>query len=296
MANPVQSLEIKEQAQDIAATLPSLVLSAQRVADVVAQGIHGRHRAGSGEEFWQYRQYQQGDAARSIDWRRSAKSDQIYIKQREWEIPQTVWLWCDHSLSMRFSSDSAWPEKMYRAEILLLALVILLTKAGERVGLIGSEMTPSSARSTVNPMAAHLITQRTAPSDSIPNIDALSNNSRLVMISDFFLPTAIFQQNILNFAKRSGQGCLLQILDPAEEEFDWQGRILFQGLENNQKILIEKTQSIRTLYQHRLLAHRLELENTCRSLGWSFLHSHTNKPAVATLITLYGLLNKQGKS
>lgn len=296
MVNSLPSLQIKEQAQDIAATLPSLVLSAQRVADIVAQGIHGRHRAGSGEEFWQYRQYQQGDAARSIDWRRSAKSEPVYIKQREWEIPQTVWLWCDHSLSMRFSSDIAWPEKMYRAEILLLALVILLTKAGERVGLVGSELTPSSARSIINLMAAHLITQRSVTSDSIPNIDALSSNSRLVMISDFFLPTNILHQNILNFAKRKGEGCLLQILDPAEEDFDLQGRILFQGLEDNQKILIEKTQSIRTIYQQRLLAHRLELENTCRSLGWSFLHAHTHKPAVATLIALYSLLNKQGKS
>src|SRR5256714_10721107 len=84
---------LRDRAEQAAAVLPPLLVAAERVAVTVAQGVHGRRRVGQGETFWQFRQYQPGDAAARIDWRESAKSQRLYVRETEWEAAQSVWLW-----------------------------------------------------------------------------------------------------------------------------------------------------------------------------------------------------------
>ena len=69
--------------------------AAERVAMTVTQGVHGRRRVGSGEAFWQFRRYQPGDGADQIDWRQTAKTDRVYVRETEWEAAQSIWLWCE---------------------------------------------------------------------------------------------------------------------------------------------------------------------------------------------------------
>src|SRR5262245_66689867 len=93
----------KYQAAEIAERLPPLLLAAQRIAATIEQGVHGRRRVGRGESFWQYRLYYPGDELRRLDWRQSAKSDRLYLRQMEWSASQTAYLWCDVSASMHYS-------------------------------------------------------------------------------------------------------------------------------------------------------------------------------------------------
>ena len=72
-----------------------------------------------------------------IDWRRSARGDVQYVREREWQAAQSVSLWVDTSASMRFSGDKTRPPKADRARLLALALSVLLLRGGERVGLTG---------------------------------------------------------------------------------------------------------------------------------------------------------------
>ncbi|MEE8544373.1 MAG: DUF58 domain-containing protein, partial [Alphaproteobacteria bacterium] len=65
---------LRQQAELLAATLPPLLVAAERVAATVAQGVHGRRRVGSGETFWLFRGYQPGVSATMFDWRQSAKT------------------------------------------------------------------------------------------------------------------------------------------------------------------------------------------------------------------------------
>ena len=51
-----------------------------------------------GENFWQYRQAVPGDPRSAVDWRRSGKSDQQFIREMEWEAAQTVSIWVDDAL------------------------------------------------------------------------------------------------------------------------------------------------------------------------------------------------------
>src|SRR5881275_1363398 len=104
MAQGATQGSIHHRAEQLAAALPPLLVAAERVASTVAQGVHGRRRVGQGETFWQFRQYQPGDAATRVDWRESAKSQRLYIRETEWEAAQSVWLWRDASASMSYTS------------------------------------------------------------------------------------------------------------------------------------------------------------------------------------------------
>ncbi|HTQ32016.1 MAG TPA: hypothetical protein VMI53_12465, partial [Opitutaceae bacterium] len=57
------------KSRKLAARVPRLILEARRVAATVIHGLHGRRRAGRGENFWQYRRFMSGEPASQIDWR-----------------------------------------------------------------------------------------------------------------------------------------------------------------------------------------------------------------------------------
>ena len=137
----------------MAQRLPGLVAAAREVASSVLHGVHGRRRAGEGENFWQFRPFVAGEAAGRIDWRRSAKDERLYVREREWEAAHTVFIWIDRSASMWFASSLALQPKIDRALVLGLAAADLLVRGGERPGLLG--LTPALAvRNIVERFAA----------------------------------------------------------------------------------------------------------------------------------------------
>src|SRR6201995_1240419 len=128
---------IRHDAATLSARLPSLVIAARRVAQTVRHGVHGRRRAGSGETFWQFRPFLSGEPSTRIDWRRSAREERAFVREREWESAHTVWIWFDRSPSMRFASSLGPASKVARAALLALALADLGVAGGERAGLLG---------------------------------------------------------------------------------------------------------------------------------------------------------------
>src|SRR6266404_2428705 len=133
------------EGRTLAASMPRLILEARRVAATVIHGLHGRRRAGPGENFWQYRRFVSGEPAARVDWRRSARDDHLYVREREWEAAHTVWIWPDRSPSMRFASPLVSDTKLDRALVMALALAEILVEGGERVGVPGLTR-PSGAR------------------------------------------------------------------------------------------------------------------------------------------------------
>jgi uncharacterized protein (DUF58 family) len=115
-----------------------------RIAASVIHGLHGRRRAGTGENFWQFRRFVSGEEVRRIDWRRSARDDHLYVREREWEAAHTFWIWPDRSPSMAFVSQLARDTKLDRALVMAFALAEVLVEGGERVGIPGM-MRPTAA-------------------------------------------------------------------------------------------------------------------------------------------------------
>ena len=96
---------MRKIAENIAATLPNLVLNANKIAESVWAGIYSKKKTGPGEAFWQFRKYEQGDPAHLIDWRKTAKTNEAYIQERELETIQNIVLWRDTSDSMNYCSN-----------------------------------------------------------------------------------------------------------------------------------------------------------------------------------------------
>jgi uncharacterized protein (DUF58 family) len=281
-------LRIEQQALDLARSLPRLAIEARRVASAVAHGLHGRRQAGVGETFWQFRHFTFGEAAARVDWRRSARDDHLYVREREWDVAHTVWLWCDRSASMAYISDLAEVSKVERALILTFALADLLVRGGERVGLIGSAR-PSASRAIVEKLAESLLVE-TGPPRGLPEPQALAPLTEAVLIGDFLGPAPETIETVARLASRGARGHLLMIADPIEETFPFAGRTELVDPETDQRFTAGRVQMLRDQYVARLAAHREALRREMQRLGWTLTLHRTDRPASEAVLSLHALL------
>jgi uncharacterized protein (DUF58 family) len=279
---------LQHRAEQLAARLPPLMVEAERVATTVAQGVHGRRRVGTGETFWQFRQYQPGDPVPRIDWRESAKSMRLYIRETEWEAAQSVWLWRDGSPSMDYASRPELPTKRTRVDLLLLALAALLIRGGERVALLGTGVPPASGRAVLSRLALTL--GRSAVPADLPVFEPLPRYGQIVVLGDLLAPLDAIQALVGRFAAAGLRGHLLQVLDPAEETLPFAGRVRFEGLEQEASLVISRVETVREEYMQKLARHREGLAAIARATGWSFGTHRTDRPPHTALLALYGTL------
>lgn len=285
---------LETEAHGLADRLPDLVLEAMRISSTISHGIHGRRRAGPGETFWQFRQYEQLDSATLIDWRRSASSDHLYVREREWEAAHTVWLWPDLSRSMEFRSHLAPTTKRDRAVVLMLAAAELLVRGGERVGLLGLSR-PTASRKAAARLAESLamnigskeLTQSLPPEIRLPRFTGA------ILISDFLDPVDEIEARMKAIAGAGVSGHLVQVLDPAEETLPYEGRAEFLGVEDGSYWIADRAESLRERYQAKLAAHREALTQAARRLGWTMLVHHTDRSAAEPILSLVMRLQGQ---
>jgi uncharacterized protein (DUF58 family) len=288
-------LALEREAVSLVDRMPELLMEADRIASTVAQGIHGRRRAGPGETFWQFRQYQSGEGAHLVDWRRSASSDHLYVREREWEAAHTLYLWPDISPSMNFRSHLAPVTKRDRVLVLMLASAELLVRGGERVSLLG-QTAPTASRNAASRIAETIVANADAPliKKSRPPIAALNRFSGLIMFSDFLAPVAAIRERLEGFAASGAVGHLVQVLDPAEETLPYHGRTEFLGPSGRERWVADRVEALRPKYMARFAAHRAELAEMAQRFGWSFLTHHTDRPASEPLLSL--LMRLQGSA
>jgi uncharacterized protein (DUF58 family) len=283
---------IRRRAEEIAAALPPLLVEATKVAATIAQGVHGRRRVGRGEAFWQFRRYSPGDTIQTIDWRQSAKSDALYVREKEWEAAESVWLWRDGSPSMRYRSSRELPEKQERAEILLLAVAALLVRGGERVALLGAESGPQGGQAALNRLAEALLLlpPATGAAGNLPPQAPLPRFARLVMISDFLSPLPQISAAVRAYSAAGATCHLMQVLDPAETDLPFTGRVRFEGLEGEQPHLVSRVETLREAYLARLAARNESLKELARTTGGTFAQHRTDRPPQTALLALYEAL------
>ena len=293
--------KLRDRAEQVAATLPPLLVAAERIAATVAQGVHGRRRVGQGETFWQFRQYQPGDPATRIDWRESAKSQRLYVRETEWEAAQSVWLWRDGSSSMdytsaRYIAGAGWPTKRDRAELILVALASLLVRGGERLTLLGSMVAPITGRVALSRLvqliehAPGRDSKTGSETPGLPAFEPLPRTGQLVLVGDFLAPLDAVNAAVARFAGAGLKGHLLQIADPAEEDLPFAGRVRFEGVEERDEIVISRVETVREDYAVRFRRHREGLAAIARSVGWTIGYHRTDRPPHLALLALHAAL------
>jgi len=282
-------LRLRHRAEALAGRLPPLMVAAERVAATVMQGVHGRRRVGTGETFWQFRRYQSGDPAELIDWRQSARSQKLFVRENEWEAAQSVWLWRDASPSMDWRSEDRLPEKRQRADLLLLALASLLSRGGERMAMLGVDRNPRAGRAALEHLA-RLLDVPPASEPSLPPEIELPRFASAVLIGDFLSPLDDVQRAVRHLAGQGAGGILLAIADPAEDDLPFRGRMRLRGPEGEGELLVGRVEALRQPYLDLLAARRDRLTELCRGAGWSFLQHRTDRPPELALLALYRAL------
>lgn len=287
---------LRRDAERISGALPPLMVEAERLAHTVSSGVHGRRRSGPGETFWQYRQAMPGDPLTAIDWRRSARSDHLYIREMEWESAQTVWIWADDAQAMDYRSDAAPRTKGQRATLLAMALGVLLNKGGERIALMGTEAArPQSGPSQLRRMALALSRAREdRPDFGAPPPTAFSRGGKAVFMSDCLGPVEPLAAAMEGAAAAGVGGALMQILDPSEEGFPFDGRMIFESMGGVIDFETHRARALADAYRERLAARRDELDRLARRCGWRFTTHHTDVSPRKALIWLYGAIGAGG--
>lgn len=271
-AAPSQALA---QAQDLAGGLQGILLDARRLASA-HPGAHGRRMAGPGSAFWQYRDHRPEDGARAVDWRRSARAERLFVREREWEAAQTVWLWLDPGAGMRFQEGSDRPTKRHRALTLLLALALLALRSGERVGAL------DCTGPLRGPQASAQLGRALLDSPPLPSPPP-GRSSLMVIASDFYAPIPHWEGMLRALNVHARGGVLLMIADPAEEDFPFVGRVLFREPGTRQESLLGRAQDARLVYQKRLAAHRAALQALAQRFGFVLVRNRTDQAAALAL-------------
>ena len=288
------SVALRHQAEQEAGRLPRLLARAEHLAGTVLLGDHGRRRSGLGDDFWQYRPLQPGDSLRQIDWRRSAKGDDQFIREREWQIAQIVLLWVDRAASMRFASSKTLPTKADRARVLSLAIAILLIRGGERVGLTGWSLPPRRGDVQILRLADAICADQSedyAP----PDARGLLPHAQALFVSDFLGDIGPIEAALTKAADRGVRGVLVQVLDPSEEEFPFTGRTIFESVGGSLAHETLKAGDLRNRYLDKLAHRKDHLDRLCRVSGWQFSTHHTGNSAQTALLWIYRALEGSTK-
>jgi uncharacterized protein (DUF58 family) len=284
------SLDLQSRAESLGQSLPPLLAEAELLAATVMMGEHGRKRAGQGDEFWQYRPVNAGDSARLIDWRRSARGDAHFVREREWQAAQSVTLWVDPARSMTFSGDTSRPPKADRATLLALATAVLLLRAGERVGLAGDAAPPRPGRAQIVKLAAILSGAEDAGEYGAPTATGMVSHGRALFLSDFLGDLAPVEAALIAAADRGVRGALVQVLDPAEEEFPFSGRTIFESMGGGMRHETQQAGDLRARYLARLAERKDRLAALGRAVGWHVTTHHSGQPAQAALLWIFTAL------
>ncbi|NYS24881.1 DUF58 domain-containing protein [Rhodobacteraceae bacterium 2376] len=287
---------LRLDAESLAGGLPPLLVEAEHLAASVLPGAHGRRRAGQGDEFWQYRAATGSDPASRIDWRRSARSDMHFVRETEWQAAQAITLWVDLSRAMAFSGDKRRADKGSRARLLALALAVLALRAGERVGLMrdGAPLPARSGKAQLMPLTQALAVDTDGRDYGAPGLALLPAHSRAVFLSDFLGDPAPVEAALTAAADRGVRGALVQVLDPVEEGFPFQGRSIFESMGGAMRHETMRASDLRARYQDRLAQRKDRLAALARLTGWQFTCHHTDTPPAAALMWLWHALAPAG--
>lgn len=291
MSPPLGALAPRETSRETiararmrAALIPDLLVEAKRVANNVFAGWHGRRKRGIGEEFWQFRPYVTGENYSAIDWRRSARDDNLYVRDQEWQAAHMVWLWVDESPSMLFKSIDAIVAKQSRALVLAFAMAELLARSGERLGWLGVSR-PVTSRHAAERLGEALLS--VPPQTELPDAVHLRNFADVILFSDFLMEPELLQRKLGAFVSQGARGHLVQIVDPVEEVFPYAGRVEFRDPESGERLTVGSAQNLATDYELLFGEHVERVRRLAHSFGWSHTLHHTDRLATQALDSLY---------
>lgn len=277
---------LRLEAEALARALPRLFVRT-KASEAVHLGSAGRRRAGTGEDFWQYRRYAQEDDASRIDWRRSARGDTLFVRETELETARSVHFWLDPHAGFDWTSDKSRQTKADRARLIMMATANLLSREGERVGVLGGQPAGFGKRAL-----ERLFTQLSEPLGEIPQPPRRAGS--VILASDFYDPMDVWKERLAPLAKKARSGVLIAISDPIERTFPFEGRVKLSRPGSVLERILGRAETLRDTYVERLERNRSELRQLASDLGWRLIEHETDDEAIKGAAALHALLSEVG--
>lgn len=281
---------------EVLAELKGLELRARKIVEGFVTGLHKSPFHGFSVEFAEHREYVPGDDLRHVDWKVFGKSDRFYVKQYEEETNFACHLIVDASESMDFGARESAISKLDYAKHLAASLAYLVVRQQDAVGLmtcsnaVRDVMRPSSQAMHVKEICQVL--ERTLPSGETslgPVLHDLAERIRkrgvVIVMSDFFDDPESMLLGLKHLHHRRHDVCLLQIIDPAEQDFQFESPMLFQGMELPQELRAEP-RAIADAYRREFGDFLKSMQRQARDLQMNYHLLRTDTPFEVALRTI----------
>ncbi|MEO0983868.1 MAG: DUF58 domain-containing protein [Pseudomonadota bacterium] len=278
---------LRAEAEALARSLPRL--SARTHASEAAHlGSAGRRKPGTGEDFWQYRRYAHEDAAQRIDWRRSARGDNLYVRETELETARTFLFWSDPHPGFTWRGGGGRPTKSDRAQTVLAAMAVLLSREGERVGVLGADRPPGFGKRALDRLCEDLVGERAA----FP--ERPKRGATAVLASDFYDPPSVWKTRLSGLAETCRDGVLFAVADPVEIDFPFAGRVKFSRPGDVDPRVLGRAETVKEAYDQRFAERRAALRDLAGGLGWRVVEHVTGDTALEGAGALAAAIDQLG--
>ena len=166
-------------------------------------------------------------------------------------------------------------------------------RGGERVALAALGTPPQAGEVQLMRIARALSEEHERPDYGSPQVRGMPAHSRAAFVSDFMGDIAPVTARLTEAADRGVKGILLQILDPQEETFPFDGRTIFESMGRSLSHETLKASDLRDRYLQRLAERKAALADLARVTGWQYSCHHTSDSAQSALLWIYGALERR---
>ena len=197
------------------------LIAVRRLADTLGHGTDHSRYLGSGIEYVQSRRYMPGDPVRAVDWRVTARTGRVHVKEFEAPKRMPAWLLLDTSASMTVSSTLR--SKYSLALHLAGGLALACLERVSPVGLLGAgeqdiRIEPSLSKHQVMQWLVKLrkfrYDEATSLGRSVTQLQAsLKHRTLVIVLSDLHDTTAV---DALKLMGQVHDVVVIQLQDPAE--------------------------------------------------------------------------------
>lgn len=269
------------------ARLKGVSLRANAVVDGVLQGLHRSPHQGASIEFAEHKEYSPGDEIKHVDWKVFGRVDKYYVKKFEHETNLQAFMVIDGSASMGYRADGALSKFEY-ASVLATSFAYLMLRQQDAVGLIKfdeglAEVVPPRSRMThLMAMADVLEKSRVKGGTNLEAalkslVEHQKKRGLVLIFSDFFGEDTASFTMLRHLVGRGHDVTVLQVLDGDELEFPFKEMTLFEGLESDQKLLVEP-QLVRREYLARMREHQDRIRQKALEAQAGYLLVDTRVP------------------
>jgi uncharacterized protein (DUF58 family) len=114
--------------------------------------------------------------------------------------------------------------------------------------------------------------------------ERIKKRGMVVIVSDLFDDTDSLMRGLKHFRHRRHEIVVLQVIDPAEQEFPFQDPTLFKGLEGLPEQFTEP-RSLQQAYRQEFAGFLSEIRRGCHDLQMDYTLLRTDQPLNAALRT-----------